>query len=164
MSKIGFVGVGNMGCPMACNLMKAGHDVTVFDLSQTQLDLIAEEGATIANSTGEAVKQADVVVTMLPAGKHVKDVYFAEIFKNATQGTLMIDCSTIDVNSSRAVHEVAATSGFPMVDAPVSGGVGGAKRWALAQPTNGFSRRRPSWRSRCRGGSYLRGDPRVLCG
>lgn len=126
MARIGIIGVGNMGGPMARNLMKAGHDVTAFDLSQELLDQVAGNGATIANSAAAAAKHVDVVVTMLPAGAHVKDVYLGEVLENAAPGTLMIDCSTIDVGSCRAVHEVAAEKGFPMVDAPVSGGVGGA--------------------------------------
>ncbi len=116
---------------MACNLIKAGHDVTVFDLSQENLDLVAAEGATIANSAGSAAKEANCIVTMLPAGKHVTDVYFEEVFKTASKGTLMIDCSTIDVATSRTIHDKAATSSFLMVDAPVSGGVGGAASGTL---------------------------------
>ena len=123
MERIGFIGIGNMGGPMACNLIKAGHDLTVFDHSQERLDLVAGEGATIANSAGAAAKHAEAVVTMLPAGNHVKEVYFGEVFENAKQGTLMIDCSTIDVDSCRSVHDVAVNNGFQMVDAPVSGGV-----------------------------------------
>ena len=126
MAKIGFIGVGNMGGPMACNLLQAGHAVTVFDLSQWHLDQVAAKGASIAASAADAVKDADVVVTMLPAGKHVKDVYFSSVFDNAKPGTLLADCSTIDVDTAREVHAQAAERGFPMVDAPVSGGVGGA--------------------------------------
>ena len=137
MSKIGFIGVGNMGGPMACNLVKAGHDVTVFDLSQANLDAVADEGATIARSSAEAVTGADIVVTMLPAGKHVKDVYFSDVFDNAALGTLMIDCSTIDVDTSRAVHEAADERGFLMLDAPVSGGVGGAVAGTLTMMVGG---------------------------
>ncbi len=126
MAKIGFIGVGNMGGPMACNLLKAGHAVTVFDLSQWHLDQVAAKGAAIAASAADAVRDADVVVTMLPAGKHVQDVYVSSVFDAAGPGVLMIDCSTIDVDTARAVHATAAERGFLMVDAPVSGGVGGA--------------------------------------
>jgi len=131
MSKIGFIGVGNMGGPMACNLVKAGHDVIAFDLSQSNLDVVADRGATIATSCSEAVRGADIVLTMLPAGTHVKDVYFSDVFDNASEGTLMIDCSTIDVSTSRAVHVAAAERGFLMLDAPVSGGVSGATAGTL---------------------------------
>ena len=137
MSKIGFIGVGNMGGPMACNLVKAGHDVTAFDLSQTNLDVVADRGATIATSCSEAVIGADIVLTMLPAGTHVKDVYFSDVFDNASEGTLMIDCSTIDVNTSRAVHLAAAERGFLMLDAPVSGGVSGATAGTLTMMVGG---------------------------
>ncbi len=131
MARIGFIGTGNMGGPMACNLMKAGHDVTAFDLSQVLLDRMAGEGATIANSAGAAAKHADAVLTMLPAGDHVKDVYLGQVFENAKNEALMIDCSTIDVEMSRAVHDAALANGFSMVDAPVSGGVGGATAGTL---------------------------------
>ena len=80
MRKIGFIGVGNMGGPMSCNLIKAGHDVTVFDLSKINMDVVAAHGASTATSGTQAVKEADIVVTMLPAGKHVNDVYFLDIF------------------------------------------------------------------------------------
>lgn len=126
MARIGFIGVGNMGGPMVCNLIKAGSEVTVFDLLQERLDEMAEEGAIVASSSEAAAKHADVVITMLPAGRHVMEVYGDEIFGNITRGTLLIDCSTIDVVSSRSVHTEAEKRGFAMVDAPVSGGVGGA--------------------------------------
>ncbi len=131
MAKIGFIGVGNMGGPMTCNLIKAGHDVTVFDLSQENLDLVAAEGAIIASSAGSAVKGADIIVTMLPNGKHVTEVYFKGVFDAASKGALMIDCSTIDVNTSRTIYEQAISKGFLMLDAPVSGGVGGATKGTL---------------------------------
>ena len=137
MSKIGFIGVGNMGGPMACNLVKAGHDVIAFDLSQSNLDVVADRGATIATSCSEAVRGADIVLTMLPAGTHVKDVYFSDVFDNASEGTLMIDCSTIDVSTSRAVHVAAAERGFLMLDAPVSGGVSGATAGTLTMMVGG---------------------------
>ena len=137
MAKIGFIGVGNMGGPMASNLLKAGHAVTVFDLSQWHLDQVAAKGAVIAASAADAVKDADVIVTMLPAGKHVKDVYTSSVFDAAKPGVLMIDCSTIDVDTARAVHATAAERGFLMLDAPVSGGVGGAVAGTLTLMVGG---------------------------
>ncbi len=131
MRKIGFIGVGNMGAPMVRNLIKAGHQVTAFDLSKELLDAIAQDGATIAASASDAATDVDVVITMLPAGAHVKDVYFSSVFENASKGTLMIDSSTIDVDTSREVHKGAAENDFLMIDAPVSGGVGGAAAGTL---------------------------------
>ena len=139
MSKIGFIGVGNMGGPMARNLIKAGHDVTAFDLSEALLAQIEKDGATVASSAGDAVRDADIVVTMLPAGTHVQSVYFNDVFPNAQAGALMIDCSTIDVATSRAVHTEADNKGFRMVDAPVSGGVGGAEVGTLTFMVGGTS-------------------------
>jgi 3-hydroxyisobutyrate dehydrogenase len=105
--------------------------VTVFDLSKELLDVMAKDGASIAASASDAATGVDVVITMLPAGAHVKDVYFASVFESAAKGTLMIDSSTIDVDTSREVHRGAAANGFPMIDAPVSGGVGGAAAGTL---------------------------------
>lgn len=127
MQKIGFIGIGNMGGHMARNLIKAGHDVTVFDLSQDALDAIASDGATIATSAGGAARYADVVITMLPTGKHVASVYADEVLPHAQSGAVFIDCSTIDVDTCRKVSAAASTKGHPMLDAPVSGGVGGAE-------------------------------------
>lgn len=126
MSKIGIIGVGNMGAPMAVNLVKAGFEVTAFDLSQGQLDKISQDGVKSAATTADAVGDADIIITMLPAGEQVKAAYLSEIFPNARPGALMIDCSTIDVDTARLVHTHAADNGFAMLDAPVSGGVGGA--------------------------------------
>ena len=131
MANIAFIGVGNMGNPMARNLMAAGHAVTAFDISADFLARIADAGAKTAASAGEAVAGAEVVITMLPAGKHVKDVYLGGLFDALEPGTLLIDCSTIDVAAAREVHAAAAEKGFPMVDAPVSGGVGGAEAATL---------------------------------
>lgn len=131
MAKVTFIGVGNMGGPMAINLIKAGHAVTAFDLVQENLDKVSAAGGEIASSASEAVSNTDVVITMLPAGQHVKAVYAKEVFPNAKAGTLLIDCSTIDVDSAREVQESAKEAGFPMVDAPVSGGVGGAEAGTL---------------------------------
>lgn len=139
MSKIGFIGVGNMGGPMARNLIKAGHEVMAFDLSEALLTSLEKDGATVASSAHDAVQNADIVVTMLPAGQHVHSVYFNDIFDNAPAGILMIDCSTIDVATSRLVHAEANTKGFNMVDAPVSGGVGGAEAGTLTFMVGGTS-------------------------
>ena len=137
MSKIGFIGVGNMGGPMACNLIKAGHDVTVFDLSKINMDVVAANGASTATSGAKAVMEADIVVTMLPAGKHVNDVYFLDVFDNVSEGTLLIDCSTIDVDTSRSVNKAATKRNLLMLDAPVSGGVGGAVAGTLTLMVGG---------------------------
>lgn len=131
MAKIGFIGVGNMGGPMARNLCKAGHEVTVFDLSAEHVNAVVDAGAKAAASAEDAVSNAEVVVSMLPAGPHVSKVYGESVIGKAPDGALLIDCSTIDVETSRAVHEKAAAAGYRMVDAPVSGGVGGAEAGTL---------------------------------
>jgi 3-hydroxyisobutyrate dehydrogenase len=133
MTKIAFVGLGNMGGPMAVNLAKAGHDVTAFDLSQDALAKAKENGIRPAATVAEAVKQAEAVVTMLPAGRHVMAVYDGEdgVLANCPNGAILMDCSTIDVDSARKVNALAADKGFIMVDAPVSGGVGGAAAGTL---------------------------------
>ncbi|MAO56855.1 MAG: 3-hydroxyisobutyrate dehydrogenase [Rhodospirillaceae bacterium] len=131
MANIAFIGVGNMGNPMARNLMAAGHTVTAFDISADFLARVADAGAKTAGSAAEAASGAEVVITMLPAGKHVKDVYLGGLFDALEPGKLLIDCSTIDVAAAREVHAAAAEKGFPMVDAPVSGGVGGAEAATL---------------------------------
>jgi 3-hydroxyisobutyrate dehydrogenase len=126
MATIAFIGLGNMGGPMAANLVKAGHKVVGFDLVQGLLDQAKADGATIADSAAAAVKGADVVITMLPAGKHVVSVW-SDIIPSVAKGALMIDCSTIDVESARQAHALAGKASVLSVDAPVSGGVGGAK-------------------------------------
>ncbi|GAA0569952.1 3-hydroxyisobutyrate dehydrogenase [Caenispirillum bisanense] len=133
MATIGFIGVGNMGGPMAANLAKAGHTVKAFDLSRESVDRAVAAGCTAAETVTDAARDVDVVVTMLPAGKHVSHVYEGTdgVFATARPGTLMIDCSTIDVDTSRAVTAMAEKQGFLMVDAPVSGGVGGAEAGTL---------------------------------
>lgn len=131
MTKIGFIGVGNMGSHMARNLIKAGHDVTVFDLSQEALDSIASDGATIATSASGAARYSNVIITMLPTGKHVDSVYRDEIIPYSQDGAIFIDCSTIDVETCRTVNALARTKGHSMLDAPVSGGVGGAEAATL---------------------------------
>lgn len=137
MSKITFIGLGNMGLPMAKNLVAAGHDVTGFDLSDVAKTALTEAGGNAATATtntiAEAVAEAEIVVSMLPAGKHVSAVYTAAdgVIANAPSGALLIDSSTIDVDTARAVSAAAEAAGFPMVDAPVSGGVGGAAAGTL---------------------------------
>lgn len=126
MTTIAFIGLGNMGGPMAANLAAAGHKVIGFDLGQAAKAAAKAAGVSIAATAADAVASADVVITMLPAGKHVRSVW-AELVPVAKKGTLFIDSSTIDVESARAVHEVAAKGGMASVDAPVSGGTGGAK-------------------------------------
>ena len=132
MAKIAFIGLGHMGGGMAPNLAKAGHEVRAFDLSEEALSSACEQGCTRAGSTEEAVKDAEVVITMLPAAKHVLDVYRSHVFDNAPSSALLIDCSTIDVASARAVEEEAQAKGYEMVDAPVSGGIAAAAGGTLA--------------------------------
>ncbi len=126
MAHIAFIGLGNMGGPMAANLVKAGHKVTAFDLVAASRDQAKADGAGIAESSVGSVKGADVVITMLPAGKHVMSVW-NEVIPVMSKGTLIIDCSTIDVESAKQAHALAARHGMLSVDAPVSGGTGGAK-------------------------------------
>jgi 3-hydroxyisobutyrate dehydrogenase len=132
MARIAFIGLGHMGGGMAPNLVKAGHDVRAFDLSEDALSKACEQGCGRAGSTEEAVKDADVVITMLPAAKHVLDVYRNHVFSNAPANALLIDCSTIDVSSARTVEEEASAKGYEMVDAPVSGGIAAAAGGTLA--------------------------------
>lgn len=133
MARIGFVGLGNMGGPMAANLVKAGHDVRGMDLSAEARARLADAGGHPVESLAEIADGADVVVTMLPAGAHVRKVYAGEggIFAHARKGALLIDSSTIDVESARDVAAGAARAGLMMVDAPVSGGVTGAAAGTL---------------------------------
>jgi len=128
MTRIAFIGLGNMGAPMAHNLLGAGLHVTVFDLSAAVLDPLETAGARRAASAMEAVRDADAVMTMLPAGQQVRSVYLeGGVFAHASKDALLIDCSTIDIDTARAMHEAAARAGFDFLDAPVSGGVGGAE-------------------------------------
>lgn len=133
MTKIAFIGLGNMGLGMAANLAKAGHEVKALDISKDAIAKAVEAGCEAAKNTQDAVSGADVVVTMLPAGAHVKLVYAGEdgVFSHAKADTLFIDCSTIDVASAREVISHAENQGFAMIDAPVSGGVGGAAAGTL---------------------------------
>jgi 3-hydroxyisobutyrate dehydrogenase len=130
MSTIAFIGLGNMGNPMAANLVKAGHSVLGFDLLPDNLTVAKEHGVTVMANAIAAVKDADVVITMLPAGKHVLSVY-EDIAPKAKKGALFIDSSTIDVESARKAHAIAAKYGLPSIDAPVSGGTGGATAGTL---------------------------------
>ena len=126
MASIAFIGLGNMGGPMAANLVKAGHKVIAFDLVGASRNQARQDGASIAETAVASVKGADTVVTMLPAGKHVLSVW-NEVIPAMTRGALIIDCSTIDVESAKQAHVLAARQGVASVDAPVSGGTGGAK-------------------------------------
>ena len=144
MARVAFIGLGNMGGGMAANLAKAGHEVAAFDLSQAALDRAKANGCTIAASAEAAVKDAEAVVTMLPAGKHVADVYRSAVFPNAPKSALLIDCSTIDVATAKSVVTEAAAAGFTMVDAPVSGGIaaadGGTLTFMVGGTDDGFAR------------------------
>jgi 3-hydroxyisobutyrate dehydrogenase len=128
MARIGFIGLGNMGLPMAQNLIKAGHQVEGVDVNPAALEKLKSAGGTAVEFVKVAASRADVVITMLPAGQQVREVYLGAggIVENANAGTLLIDCSTIDVDSARAVAAEAENKGLLMLDAPVSGGVGGA--------------------------------------
>ena len=125
MADIAFIGLGNMGLPMALNLARAGHGVTGFDLSPAAREAATAAGLALADSALECVRGAQVIVTMLPAGRHVRAVW-EEIAAAVPRGALLIDSSTIDVESARAVHELAGAKGLQALDAPVSGGTGGA--------------------------------------
>jgi 3-hydroxyisobutyrate dehydrogenase len=133
MARIGFIGLGNMGLPMARNLLKANHAVRGFDVSRTSVEALAASGGQAADSIAAAVADAEIVVTMLPAGQHVREVYLGPggVLAAAGVGSLLIDSSTIDVATARAVADAAAAKGFMMLDAPVSGGVGGAQAGTL---------------------------------
>jgi 3-hydroxyisobutyrate dehydrogenase len=147
MAKIAFIGLGHMGGGMAPNLVKAGHEVLAFDLVPEAVQHAVEGGCTPASSAADAVKQADVVITMLPAAKHVRLVYENDVAPNAKPGTLLIDCSTIDVSSAREVGEGLAELGFQFVDAPVSGGIAAAAGGTLTFMVGGtpeeFERAKP---------------------
>ena len=133
MADIGFIGLGNMGGPMAANLVAAGHAVSAFDISQAALDAARDAGAAAAASVGEAAAGREVVITMLPAGAHVAEVYQGDggVLSVAAEGAVFIDSSTIDVDTARAVAAAAAEGGWLLLDAPVSGGVAGAAAGTL---------------------------------
>ena len=145
--KIAFVGLGNMGGGMAANLAKAGHEVRAFDISDEARARAAEHGCTPAGTVAEAVSGADAVVTMLPNGAIVEQIYSAEIIGNAAPGALLLDCSTIDVATARKVGQLAADAGLDLVDAPVSGGIAAANGGTLTFMVGGsdaaFARAEP---------------------
>ena len=147
MARIAFIGLGHMGGGMAPNLAKAGHDVQAFDLVAEAVEKAKEGGCGAAASAADAVKDADVVITMLPAAQHVRKVFHDDVAPNAKKGALLIDCSTIDVASAREVGEALNTLGFDFVDAPVSGGIAAAAAGTLALMVGGtdeqFERARP---------------------
>ena len=134
MATIGFIGLGNMGAPMAANLIKAGHRVIGYDINPASMQQLATVGGGVATSAAEAARGAAFVITMLPAGEHVRDVWLHQGgLIEAVQGEkpLLIDCSTIDVESARAVTAAAEKAGLQMLDAPVSGGTAGAAAGTL---------------------------------
>src|ERR1700732_389610 len=139
MAAIGFIGLGNMGAPMAANLVRAGHRVTGFDLVPRAIEALAGKGGDAAASAAEGAAGGDIVITMLPAGPQVRSVYLDEdgVLANARRGALLIDCSTIDVETARAVAAAAKGAGFDMLDAPVSGGVAGAEAASLTFTVGG---------------------------
>src|SRR5437870_2435453 len=133
MARVGFIGLGNMGLPMALNLVKAGHQVEGFDVNGAAVEkLVAAGGASVGSVKGAATR-GDAVITMLPAGEQVREVYLGGdgVVINANPGTLLIDSSTIDVETARVVALAAEAKGLSMLDAPVSGGVGGAQAATL---------------------------------
>jgi 3-hydroxyisobutyrate dehydrogenase len=132
MTRIAFIGLGNMGGGMAANQAKAGHEVLAFDLSEDALSRARQSGCVRAASVAEAVAGTEVVITMLPAGPHVRQVYADHVLPNAPKGALLIDSSTIDVDSARAVAALAKAAGFRFADAPVSGGTAAAEGGTLA--------------------------------
>lgn len=147
--RIGFIGLGNMGGPMAANLVKAGHDVAVFDMASAAVEKAVAAGAQARASATDAAREREAVVTMLPAGHHVRQVYLGDngVLKQAKAGTLLIDSSTIDVQTARDVHAAAKVVGLEFLDAPVSGGVGGAAAGTLTFMVGGdeaaFGRAKP---------------------
>ena len=147
MARIAFIGLGHMGGGMAPNLVKAGHEVRAFDLVSEAVQHAVEGGCTPATSAADAVKDADVVITMLPASKHVRAVYENDVAPNAKPGTLLIDCSTIDVASAREVGDGLKELGFEFVDAPVSGGIaaaaGGTLTFMVGGTDEAFERAMP---------------------
>ena len=149
MAKIGFIGLGNMGLPMARNLLKAGHAVQGFDVSKAQADALAASGGQAAAGVKAAASGVEVVITMLPAGKQVREVYLGPdgVLAAAGSDALLIDSSTIDVETARAVAAAAQAKGIAMLDAPVSGGVGGAQAGTLTFMVGGgaaaFTRAKP---------------------
>ena len=149
MAEIAFIGLGNMGSGMAANLVKAGHGVRAFDLNASAVEALVSKGAAAAVSLEDAITGADAVVTMLPAGPHVTSVYTGEdgVLALARRDAVLMDCSTIDVDTARKVGEAAAAKGFSFVDAPVSGGVaaaeGGTLTFMVGGPETAFAKAEP---------------------
>ncbi|MDQ3470998.1 MAG: 3-hydroxyisobutyrate dehydrogenase [Pseudomonadota bacterium] len=147
MARVAFIGLGNMGGGMAANLAKGGHEVRAFDLSEEALARAEANGCLRSASAAEAMVEADAVVTMLPAGKHVRDVYGASVIGTAPTTAILIDCSTIDVDSARDTIEKAQAGGYAMADAPVSGGIAAADAGTLTFMVGGsadaFARAEP---------------------
>ncbi len=148
MARIGFIGLGNMGGPMARNLITAGHSLKVYDLSEDAMNFVVQSGATAADSVKDAAAGVDVVISMLPVGANVREVFMNDgVIAAADPGTLFIDSSTIDVESAQAAAAAAKDAGFDMLDAPVSGGVIGADAGTLTFMCGGdaatFERARP---------------------
>ena len=149
MATIGFIGIGNMGAPMAANLSKAGHRVTGFDIARGPVEALVAKGGRAAGSVAEAASAGEILITMLPAGPQVRSVYLgaAGVLAHARHGSLLIDCSTIDVETARAVAAAAKEARFDMLDAPVSGGVAGAEAASLTFMVSGeadvFARAQP---------------------
>jgi len=133
MSRIAFIGLGNMGGPMAANLLKAGHTLHVFDLSADAVAQAVTHGATAANTAIDAVQDAEVVISMLPASRHVEGLYLGDagLLRHIAEGALVIDCSTIAPASAQKVARAAGERGLAMIDAPVSGGTAGAAAGTL---------------------------------
>ena len=146
MAKIAFIGLGNMGGGMAANLVKAGHEVRAFDLSDEAASRARDNGAATFGSVREAVESVEAVVTMLPNGGIVESVYTGDIFVNAPPSALLLDCSTIDVATAKRVGAAAEAAGFAMVDAPVSGGIAAANGGTLTFMVGGSDRDRKSTR------------------
>ena len=140
--KIAFIGLGNMGLPMALNLLKAGHQLTGYDLVKSQLDLFAASGGTVAPDANTATQDAEVLISMLPASQHVQGLYLGEkgLLANLNPKTLLIDCSTISPKVAQAVAANAKAKGFAMIDAPVSGGTAGAQAATLTFMVGGDTR------------------------
>lgn len=138
MANIAFIGLGNMGTPMAANLVKNGHTVAGFDLTPANLESAVKRGVKAAKSAADAAKTADVIITMLPSGKDTIAVYTkAGVLDAAPKGAIFIDCSTIDVTSARQAHELASNAGMLAIDSPVSGGIGGAEAATLTMMAGG---------------------------
>ncbi len=145
--KIAFIGLGNMGGGMAANLVKAGHEVRAFDLSEPALAAAREAGCATSATAKEACAGAEAVVSMLPNGQIVKQVYWDDVIGHAPEGAILLDCSTIDVATAREVIEVTEAHGYHMVDAPVSGGIvaanGGTLTFMVGGSTEAFTRAQP---------------------